>query len=288
MNLIAALSARDTRGATADARDATVAGAALYAEHALGLTRLAQVMLGDRAAAEDVVHDAFCGLCRRWDHLADPRKAPAYLRSSVLNGCRSALRRQARGGGPVWTLGDEALDSAAPGADADGPLLASGDRRIVLTALRRLPHPSSYLGGVPANSSEFVCDSDPFLSANRAYILCGGYVDPARKAHPGYYPWFPTGPVTQGVGEFSVRTGKLITILGAVRAPVLTTVTEPGGLKASEDVAPLLLWASPDASVLIGEAGGHASVVRNGHRHPIPWFASITTQIGSPAPGAAW
>jgi len=140
MNLIAALSARGARGATADTRDTTAAVAALYAEHALGLTRLAQVMLGDRAAAEDVVHDAFCGLCRRWDHLADPRKAPAYLRSSVLNGCRSALRRQARGGGPVWTLGDEALDSAAPGADADGPLLACEDRRIVLAALRRLPH----------------------------------------------------------------------------------------------------------------------------------------------------
>jgi DNA-directed RNA polymerase specialized sigma24 family protein len=66
MNLIAALSARDTRGATAGTRDATAIVAALYTEHALGLTRLAQVMLGDQTAAEDVVHDAFCGLCRRW------------------------------------------------------------------------------------------------------------------------------------------------------------------------------------------------------------------------------
>ena len=105
MNLIAALSARDSRDATADIRDATAIVAALYAEHALGLTRLAQVMLGDRAAAEDVVHDAFCGLCRRWDHLTDPRKVPAYLRSSVLNGCRSALRRQAHGGGRVRAPG---------------------------------------------------------------------------------------------------------------------------------------------------------------------------------------
>jgi RNA polymerase sigma-70 factor (sigma-E family) len=139
MNLIAVLSARDTRGAPADTRDATAIVAALYAEHALGLTRLAQVMLGDRAAAEDVVHDAFCGLCRRWDHLTDPRKAPAYLRSSVLNGCRSALRQRARGGGQVWMPGDEALGGAAPGADADGPLMASEDRRAVLAALRRLP-----------------------------------------------------------------------------------------------------------------------------------------------------
>jgi RNA polymerase sigma-70 factor (sigma-E family) len=135
MNLLSALVTRDTGAAS---REAAAIVAALYAEHALGLTRLAQVMLGDRAAAEDVVQDAFCGLCRRWDDLTDPRKAPAYLRSSVLNGCRSALRRQARGRGMVpvpspGILGAEALS-------ADAPLLASEDRRAVLTALRRLPH----------------------------------------------------------------------------------------------------------------------------------------------------
>ena len=37
---------------------------ALYQAHALGLVRLAVVMLGDRAAAEDVVQEAFCGLYR--------------------------------------------------------------------------------------------------------------------------------------------------------------------------------------------------------------------------------
>jgi RNA polymerase sigma-70 factor (sigma-E family) len=128
MNLLSALGARDTG---ADADDAASIVSALYAEHALGLTRLAQVMLGDRAAAEDVVHDAFCGLCRRWGDLTDPRKAPAYLRSSVLNGCRSVLRRQARGAVDP-TLGEQTLG-------ADAPLLASEDRRAVLAALRRLP-----------------------------------------------------------------------------------------------------------------------------------------------------
>lgn len=34
----------------------------LFQAHALGLVRLAHVMLGDKAAAEDVVQDAFCGL----------------------------------------------------------------------------------------------------------------------------------------------------------------------------------------------------------------------------------
>jgi DNA-directed RNA polymerase specialized sigma24 family protein len=68
---------------------------ALYHEHALGLTRLAHVMLGDRAAAEDVVQEAFTGLFRRWMFIDDTDKAPAYLRSAVLNGCRTVARRGA-------------------------------------------------------------------------------------------------------------------------------------------------------------------------------------------------
>ena len=69
--------------------DAAAAVSALYAQHALGLTRLAHVMLDDRAAAEDVVQDAFCGLYRHWSNLTDPAKAQAYLRSAVLNGSRA-------------------------------------------------------------------------------------------------------------------------------------------------------------------------------------------------------
>jgi hypothetical protein len=40
--------------------------------------------------------------------------------------------------------------------------------------------------------------------------------------------------------------------------------------------------------ILIGEMGGHAFVVRNGHRQPIPWSANISTALGLSAPGAAW
>ena len=45
---------------------AALAITALYREHALGLTRLALVLVQDRQAAEDIVQDAFCGLHRRW------------------------------------------------------------------------------------------------------------------------------------------------------------------------------------------------------------------------------
>src|ERR1700722_8619422 len=69
---------------------------ALYAEHALGLVKLAKLMLGDQAAAEDIVQDAFLGLYRKWPTLADQDKALGYLRASVLNGCRTAHRGRIR------------------------------------------------------------------------------------------------------------------------------------------------------------------------------------------------
>jgi DNA-directed RNA polymerase specialized sigma24 family protein len=53
-------------------------------------------MLGSRAAAEDAVQDAFCGLFRKWHQLSDPRKALPYVRSAVMSRCRSEPRRQDR------------------------------------------------------------------------------------------------------------------------------------------------------------------------------------------------
>ena len=105
---------------------------ALYREHALGLIRLAMVMLGDRAAAEDVVQDAFTGLYRRWHTLTDTGKALSYVRSSVLNGSRSVLRKRAR---QQATPGDPDVASPSPEAEA----LLSEEHREVLEAIRRLP-----------------------------------------------------------------------------------------------------------------------------------------------------
>lgn len=104
---------------------------ALYQTHALGLIRLAHVMLGDRPAAEDVVQEAFCGLYRRWDQLTDPEKALQYVRSSVLNGCRSVLRR-----GRTRSLG---LAYQPPELSAETAALTGEERREVMRALRRLP-----------------------------------------------------------------------------------------------------------------------------------------------------
>ena len=88
-------------GATGADSDATAGVTALYQAHAVGLIRLAIVMLGDRGAAEDVVQDAFLGLYRHWDGLDDRRNALTYVRSAVLNRCRNAMRQRGqRGVGP--------------------------------------------------------------------------------------------------------------------------------------------------------------------------------------------
>jgi RNA polymerase sigma-70 factor (sigma-E family) len=116
--------------------DAVCAGEAvtrLYEAHALGLIRLAHIMLGDRSSAEDVVQEAFCGLYRRWSHLADPASAVHYVRSSVLNGCRSVLRR---------SNAHRSLARAGyqpPESSAESVALTGEERREVMRALRRLP-----------------------------------------------------------------------------------------------------------------------------------------------------
>jgi RNA polymerase sigma-70 factor (sigma-E family) len=115
---------------------------ALYQAHALSLARLALVMLGDRPAAEDVVQDAFLGLYRRWDRLADPAVAQSYLRTSVLNGCRTALRSRPRHG--VLSDGTDAHEAALAGPllsleSAEATVVHGEEHRAVLAAIRRLP-----------------------------------------------------------------------------------------------------------------------------------------------------
>ncbi|HTZ26929.1 MAG TPA: SigE family RNA polymerase sigma factor [Streptosporangiaceae bacterium] len=116
-----------------DAGDnARAAVAALYQASAVSLIRLAYVMLGDRPSAEDVVQEAFCGLYRRWDRLADADSALYYVRSSVLNGCRSVLRSRAvRRRGVAYEL---------PTVSAEAVVLGGEERAEVIRAVGRLPY----------------------------------------------------------------------------------------------------------------------------------------------------
>ena len=117
----------------ADARQRVTA---LFEAHALGLVKLAKVMLGDQSIAEDVVQDAFVGMYRKWSSLQDKDKALGYLRMIVLNGCRTAHRNRTRR--------DRAL-LLVPGAGAGGVVSAEESalvgeaNREALAALRALP-----------------------------------------------------------------------------------------------------------------------------------------------------
>jgi RNA polymerase sigma-70 factor (sigma-E family) len=103
----------------------------LYRAHAGGLVRLAVIMVGDRATAEDVVQEAFCGLYRRWPHLTDTAKALGYARSAVLNGCRTIQRHRAR------RTGHRIPEPAC--ASAEAVALIGEEHRAVLAALQTLP-----------------------------------------------------------------------------------------------------------------------------------------------------
>jgi DNA-directed RNA polymerase specialized sigma24 family protein len=86
--------------------EAAASVTALYAEHALGLVRL-----------------------------ADTSTPLGYLRVSVLNGCRTAQRRLARGRRREQAAGVSAGTVESPEARA----LLNEEQRAVAAALRRLP-----------------------------------------------------------------------------------------------------------------------------------------------------
>jgi RNA polymerase sigma-70 factor (sigma-E family) len=101
----------------------------LYAAHRLSLVRLASLLVDDRASAEDVVQDAFAGLTAK-HALRDPDSALAYLRRSVVNGSRSALRRRrtARAYAPQRNLESSRPDERAVLAEEHREVLAAVGR----------------------------------------------------------------------------------------------------------------------------------------------------------------
>ncbi|WP_344858927.1 SigE family RNA polymerase sigma factor [Planomonospora alba] len=106
--------------------------AGLFAEHHLGLVRLALLMVGDQATAEDVVQEAFTRTHAGRRRLRDPDKALTYIRSAVLNGARSVLRRRA-------VAFRRAVPYEPPVWSAEHAALLGEERREVLLALRTLP-----------------------------------------------------------------------------------------------------------------------------------------------------
>ena len=98
----------------------------------MALIRLALLLTGDQATAEDVVQDAFLGFHRALPRLRDEDKALSYLRTSVVNGCRSVHRARRRT--LLWRVQHD-----PPVWSAESAAMAEQDRREVLAAVARLP-----------------------------------------------------------------------------------------------------------------------------------------------------
>ena len=85
----------DAEDPSADmAGEATDLLSTLFDQHYGSLCRLAYVLLGDGAQAEDVVQEAFLRTFTGFGRLRDRSRADAYLRRSVVNLSRSRLRRR--------------------------------------------------------------------------------------------------------------------------------------------------------------------------------------------------
>lgn len=107
----------------------------LFQAEGRSLVRLARLFVDDRDAAEDLVQEAFLRLARHAGKIDEIDKAPAYLRSIVLNLARDhnrrglvSLRHHATSGREVDVvdgIGDE--------------LVRSEDHRRVIDAVRALP-----------------------------------------------------------------------------------------------------------------------------------------------------
>jgi RNA polymerase sigma-70 factor (sigma-E family) len=106
---------------------------ALFAEHGRSLVRLARLFVDDRNAAEDLVQEAFIRLARNAGRVREPARAPAYLRSIVLNLARDQNRR-----GLVSMRHRSALAIGHVVSDED-ELVLREDQRQVIDALRELP-----------------------------------------------------------------------------------------------------------------------------------------------------
>lgn len=104
----------------------------LYKTHQMRLVRLAILLVDEPATAEDVVQEAFTGLHRNWRNLRDAQAAVGYLRTAVVNGSRSVLRRRktAREYTPPHQVNARSAESLA---------MLSAEHQAVVQALSTLP-----------------------------------------------------------------------------------------------------------------------------------------------------
>jgi RNA polymerase sigma-70 factor (sigma-E family) len=100
-----------------------------FEQHSVGLSRLAYLLTGETAVADDLAADALTEVWQHWDRVSAANDPAAYARGIVANLTRTWIRKQARA-----RRGLRLLDLSS-GDDPDVPVVVD-----VRQALRRLPH----------------------------------------------------------------------------------------------------------------------------------------------------
>jgi RNA polymerase sigma-70 factor (sigma-E family) len=126
-----------TVGQATGERPATETGrlGELYREHAEPALRLAYLLTGERALAEDLVQEAFVRVAGRFVHLRDPDAFAAYLRRAVVNLANSHFRRRRVERAYLTRAKTEA--GVGAGAGSTDPMVEDRDR--LWHALETLP-----------------------------------------------------------------------------------------------------------------------------------------------------
>lgn len=104
----------------------------LYRQQRLRMVRLAILLVDEPATAEDVVQEAFTGLHRNWSGLRDKQAALGYLRTAVVNGSRSVLRRRK-------TAREYTPPHQAAARSAESLAMLTAEHQAVVSALAKLP-----------------------------------------------------------------------------------------------------------------------------------------------------
>jgi RNA polymerase sigma-70 factor (sigma-E family) len=104
----------------------------LFHDEWLRLVRLAVLLTDDRGTAEELVQEAFLLMHKASGRIRDPKTAPAYLRTTVVNLARSRLRRVR-----IVRRTAPPLDVAV--SSPEDSLVLREDHREVLAALALLP-----------------------------------------------------------------------------------------------------------------------------------------------------
>ena len=265
---------------------ASQAVTAIYERHALGLTRLAFLMVGDRQTAEDVVQEAFCGLYRAWDRMPDHGRALGYVRSSVLSplslpgtlteaqaptlalspdGAKLAVAYGGSGKPAVVQVitlatGQMRQWTSPPPAAAPvlgGPGAWTSDGRTLALGLMSV-QPSGRIRSTPTQMRllDTTAPGSSLAAASTLVTLRGAggfpwpFITPDGTKLIGEMSHQParTGTITESgaLGVYSARTGTLLQVIGRWQQ------REPGpGILSHARQA--VVWSSPSGSRLIVE-----------------------------------